>query len=105
MSTEAKMLNELTDEVRAALDQYHAIVQKFRGEVKNDLASAKSAADNIESNVHKMGKAYAATAAMLTSPQFEAATVNAERMAVALAAISQVQDNKISFAVIADKPA
>lgn len=103
MSTEAKMLTELTDEVKAALEVYGNTVKQFRGAVKNDIASAKSAASSIEDNLRRMGLVYNSTAAMLTTAEFEKALVNAERMAAALRAISELQSHSITFAILDKK--
>ena len=104
MTTEAKMLTELTNEVRAALEQYSEVIKSFRGAVKNDIASAKASAIAVEENVKRMGAAYHSTAAMLTSQEFMLAIENAERMATALRSLSELQSHSITFAVLDKKP-
>jgi negative regulator of replication initiation len=103
MPTEAKMIEELTDDVRSALKLYEDTVVKFRSSVKNDIASAKSSAIAIAENVRRMGDVYHSTAAMLTTPEFEKAIANAERMATALKAISELNSHSITFAVLDKK--
>lgn len=100
MPTQVEMLTELTDEVRAALKQYEGVVTAFRGATKNDISSAKAAATAIEENLLRMKKVYTDTANMLGSVEFERAIENAERMASALKAISELKSNSITFAVL-----
>lgn len=105
MPVEAQMLTELNEEVRAALASYEELVKAFRASVKNDIASAKASAVALEENVRRMGATYKNTAAMLTSQEFEHAIANAERMATALRAISELQSHSITFAVLDKKAA
>ena len=103
MPTEAKMLTELTAEIRKALEEYNVAFKDFRGAVKNDISSAKAAATAVEDAVRRMGMVYRATAAMLIEPEFVKGIENAERMATALRAISALQSHSITFAVLDKK--
>lgn len=105
MPTQVEMLSELTSEVRSALDGYRDVVTTFRGAVKNDISSAKASAVAIEENMLRMRTVYKDTAAMLTSPEFMLAIENAERMATALKAVSELQSHSITFAVLDKKSA
>lgn len=103
MTTEAKMLTELTDEVKTALAAYTDTVKAFRGAVKNDIASAKASADAMEVQLQKMGAVYKSTAAILTAPEFEKGILNAERMATALRSISELNSHSFTFSVMERK--
>lgn len=100
MEVQKEMVEERIRACDEALERYKQLVTKFRGEVKNDLSSVQAGARATEEAVQRMGKAYAATTSMLTTPEFTRALENAERMAVALKAISELQSHSITFAVL-----
>lgn len=104
MPVEDEIIAEQLKTVEATLDRYKQTVLRFRSEVKNDIASIKSAASATEDTVNRIGKAYMGTARMLTTPEFERAIQNAERMATALKAIADLQSHSITFAVLDRKP-
>lgn len=103
MAVSDEMIQEQIEALQGTLDRYHDLTHKFRGEVKNDISSVKAQAVATEETVNRIGKAYAATARLLTTPEFERALSNAERMAAALKAISDLNSHSITFAVLDTK--
>jgi len=99
MTVEAKMLSEMTDEVKDALYAYEEVVKKFRGSVKNDISSAKSSASSLEENIRRMGAVYKETMTILNSDEFMGALANAEKMAMALKALAEVNMQTVNFSI------
>lgn len=93
---------KLIDDANAA---YNKTVAGFRGTIKNDLASIASSAEKVQAEVGKMQRAYQAAVETLTSPSMASAIENAERLANALKAISELQSHSITFAVLDKKSA
>lgn len=89
-----------TKTIDKALEAYQKVVADFRGTIKNDLASISSSAAKVQAESGKMLQAYVNTQTILTTPKFEQAIVNAERLAVALKAISELSETKVAFAVM-----
>ena len=79
---------------------YNKTVVDFRSTIKNDMTSIAASADKVQKESVKLSAAYRASISLLNSPEMITAIENAERLAAALTAISQVQPNKIAFAVI-----
>ena len=79
---------------------YNKTVVDFRSTIKNDMTSISASADKVQKESVKLSAAYRASISLLNSPEMITAIENAERLAAALTAISQVQPNKIAFAVI-----
>lgn len=84
---------------------YNKTLQTFRSAIKNDMASISASADKVKAESAKMHGAYTNAMTMLTSREMEAAIANAERLATALRAISELQSHSITFAVLDRKPA
>ena len=103
MSDVAEAYDKANEIIEAAQSAYTKTIDSFRGSIKNDVASIGSSADKIQKEAAKMASACKASVDLLVSPQMIAAIENAERLAAALTAISQVQPNKIAFAVIENK--
>jgi hypothetical protein len=103
MQVGEEMIQEQLKALDDTVSRYNALVTKFRGEVKNDVASVKAQAVATEDTVRRIGKAYAETTRMLTSPEFERALANAERMAAALKAVAELNSHSITFAVLDTK--
>lgn len=74
-------------------------LNKFRSKVGNDLTSIKAASQRVQTEAQAMTEKYVKARDMLTSPDFEKAILNAERMATALEAIGRLSETKLSFAV------
>jgi len=100
---ESKMLELASEEAvsRAdvALKNLEDHLTKFRSKVGNDLTSIKAASQRVQTESQAMAAQYIKARDMLTSPEFERAIANAERMAVALESISKLSETKLSFAV------
>lgn len=90
---------EATSRGSKALTELRELLGDFRSAIKNDLASIKAASDRMQSEMEQMRSRYAAAQEMLVSERFERAVANAERMAVALKAISELAETKLSVAV------
>lgn len=90
---------ESADRANSALANLDVTVKKFREQIKNDLSSMKASSDRVQSEVIQMGTRYKEAQAILTSLQMETAISNAERLAVALKAISELSTTKLSVAV------
>ena len=82
-----------------ALKSLKVAMDKFKSTLANDLTSIKAAGSRVQSEALQMKQAYQAAQAMLTTPDFERAVANAERMAAALKAISELSETKLSVAV------
>ncbi len=82
-----------------AIQKLRDAADKFRGVVKNDLTSMKAASDRVQTEVTQMRDQYTKVQAILTSPDFQMAVSNAERLATALEAIHKLQGQRIGFAL------
>lgn len=84
---------------------YSKTLQGFRSAIKNDLSSIDASANKVTAEAAKMQQAYRNAIGTLTAPDMEAAIKNAERLAAALRAISELQSHSITFAVLDKKAA
>lgn len=100
---------EAYDNARKLIDDanvaYNKTLQSFRSTIRNDLSSIASSADKVQAEVGRMQRSYQAAVDTLTSPSMEAAIANAERLATALRAVSELQSHSITFAVLDKKSA
>lgn len=87
-----------------AQEAYLKTVSTFKANIKNDLSSISAAAQKIQAESAKVRAAYEDTARQLITADMERAIVNAERLAVALKTISELQSNRITLAVLDSKP-
>ena len=95
---------EAAKRAEAALASLDTAGKAFLSHVRNDLTSMKAASDRVQSEVTQMQQRYRAAQDLLTSPEFERAIANAERMATALQAIAGLSETRLSVAVFgADK--
>lgn len=99
----SKMLELASEEAvsraTAAITNLDDHLTKFRSKVGNDLTSIKAASQRVQTESQAMTEKYIKARDMLTSPEFERAILNAERMATALEAIGRLSETKLSFAV------
>ena len=93
------MSKEAISNADDALKGLKATLDKFKSTLANDLTSIKASSTRVQNETTQMKQAYINAQAVLTTPDFERAIVNAERMAAALHAISQLQQTKVSVAV------
>jgi hypothetical protein len=91
-------------DIDAACAAYNKSIDKFRSTIRNDLSSISSSAEKVKGECNKMGDAYQRAINTLTSEGMIAAIANAERLATALQAISELQSHSITFAVLDKKP-
>ena len=96
---------EVSGAAEEALKSLKASLDKFKSTLANDLTSIKAAASRVQSETLQMKQAYQAAQSMLTTPEFERGVANAERMAAALKAISELSETKLSVAVFSGGPA
>ena len=90
---------ETSGAAEEALKSLKIAMDKFKSTLANDLTSIKAAGSRVQSEALQMKQAYQAAQAMLTTAEFERAVANAERMAAALKAISELSETKLSVAV------
>jgi len=90
---------EASERAEAAMAKLEKHLETFRGRVGNDLTSIKAASQRVQTEVATMSEKYVAARDLLTSPDFERAIANAERMATALRSISELSETKLSVAV------
>lgn len=90
---------EAAQRAAQAVDKLDERINAFRSKVGNDLSSMKAASQRVQTEVQSMSDKYAAARDLLTSPEFERAIANAERMASALESISRLSETKLSVAV------
>lgn len=95
---------EAVDRANEALAGLEKHLDTFRSKIGNDLTSIKAASQRVQTEVTSMASKYIAARDLLTSPEFERAIANAERMATALQAISALSETKLSVAVFGSKP-
>jgi len=93
--------NEVISKAKLAYDK---TLSDFRGSIKNDLSSIASSADRVQKETVKMANAYKESVTLLTSPDMIQAIENAERLATAIKAISELQTHKITVALLSGKP-
>lgn len=90
---------EVSGAAEESLQSLKASLDKFRSTLANDLTAIKAASSRVQNETIQMKQAYQAAQAMLTTPEFERGVANAERMAAALKAISELSETKLSVAV------
>ena len=90
---------ETSGAAEEALKSLKVAMDKFKSTLANDLTSIKAAGSRVQSESMQMKQAYQSAQAMLTTAEFERAVANAERMASALKAISELSETKLSVAV------
>ncbi len=90
---------ECADVAVSAMEKLAATVKQFTSNTKNDIASMKAASERVQAEVDRMEAKYKKAQQVLTSPEFQLAIENAERMAIALDAISKLQHTKLTVAL------
>lgn len=96
---------DVSGAAESALKSLKTVLDNFKSTLGNDLTSIKAASTRVQSETLQMKQAYQAAQSMLTTPEFERAVVNAERMAAALKSISELSETKLSVAVFSGGPA
>lgn len=101
-------VTEAYESARKVIDEANAAYNKtlagFRSTIKNDLSAIAASAEKVQTEVGKMQRAYQAAVETLNSPSMQSAIANAERLAAALKAVSELQSHSITFAVLDKKP-
>ena len=91
---------EASGAAEEALKQLKSALDKFKSTLTNDLTSIKAAGTRIQNETLQMKQAYLSTQAVLTTPDFERAVMNAERMAIALKAISEISATNLNVTIL-----
>lgn len=92
---------EVSGAAEEALKSLKVCLDKFKSTLANDLSAIKAASSRVQKETLQMKQAYQEAERMLTTPDFATAVSNAERLAAALAAIHQLQGQKVGFALFA----
>ena len=90
---------ETTGAANGALKELKVTLDKFKSTIANDLTAIKAASTRVQSETLQMKQEYMAAQQLLTTPDFERAIANAERLATALTAIQALNETKVSVAV------
>jgi len=90
---------EMTGAANNALKELKITLDKFRSTIANDLTAIKAASSKVQSETQQMKKDYLDAQFVLTTPDFERAIANAERLASALSSIQALNETKVSVAV------
>lgn len=100
-----KELNDLTTKVGEASKAYKKATDVLRSTMQNDVASIQSSGNKTLFELGKLNNAFAALLKLMDGPDMKSAINNAERLAAALKAISELQNHSITFAVLDKKTA
>lgn len=95
-----EQLKENYDEAEKLWAGYAERLTKFRSEVKNDVASLEASTRKTTEAVQRMVTAYGKVIETLNGPEFLKAVENAERLAVALSSLANLQPHKLTLAVV-----
>jgi hypothetical protein len=104
MSDVDNAYQEAAETISKASEAYRAVVAEFKSTIKNDVASISASAAKLQAEHVKAVSAARATIAVLASKEMQDAIANAERLATALTAISELKSHNITFAVLDSKP-
>jgi hypothetical protein len=87
---------EASGAAEEAMRSLKVAMDKLKSTLANDLTSIKAAGSRVQSEALQIRQAYKAAEDILTTAEFERAVANAERMAAALKAISELSETKLS---------
>lgn len=104
LMTLERTLQDAIGETDEAFKLYEKARHNFRSEIKNDVASIESSAGKLEATFRRLADSINAISRAYTSAEFVDAVANAQRLARALQEIESLQNSKITFAVIENKP-
>ena len=88
------------DEAAALWKTYEERLTQFRSQCKNDVVSLEAAARKTEDAALRMNRAYTGMFEQLNGVDMMKAIENAERLAAALKALSELQAHRLTFAVL-----
>lgn len=91
---------EATTEISTAKTNYDKVVKDFRANIKNDLSSISAAATRVKTETLSMNKAYMEAIQTLTSTEMQTAIENAERLALALNTLANINHQQFSFELL-----
>lgn len=80
-----------------AIENLESVLKDFRSKIGNDLSSIKAASARVQDEVLRMNAKYTEAVKVLSSPEFERAVQNAERMAMALESLGKVSSSKLNI--------
>ena len=105
MATTQEQLDEAAQEVEAAYTRFATVRDKMKGSLKNDTVAASAAAAKIRAEMEKIADSVRASMDVLLSDDMVRAVEQAERLATALRAISELRTTKLSLALFDTSPA
>lgn len=95
-----EQLKENYEAISELWGKYRDKLTGFRDVAKNDLHSLEAAARKTKEAATKLTTAYADVIVQLNSEDFSRAVENAERLVVAMKALSELQAHKLVFSVL-----
>lgn len=95
---------DAVDKSNAAMAHLRKTLDQFRSVIGNDLTSIKAASSRVQTETQAMAKRYQEAAQALTSPEFERAIQNAERMASAMKALGEISSTRINLSILDGQP-
>ena len=104
MSDVVKGYEDANSAISVAQKAYNETIAKFRGSIQNDLTSIAASANKVQREHDKIAVSARNAIDVLTSTEMQQAIANAERLAAALTAISELKSHNITFAVLDRKP-
>jgi aspartyl/asparaginyl-tRNA synthetase len=100
MSDVEQAYKEAAEVISESKKAYDNVLQSFRSAIKNDLASIGASADRVQKEAAKQMQAYRGVIDLMSSENMLLAIQNAERLASALKAISELEQHRITFSVM-----
>ena len=102
IAAETAVVQEI-DETKLLTDSYVLAVKKIRNELLNDVDSIAKATNRLKTETGKMIDSYKSAMDLWTSKEMNQAIENAERLSLALKAVSELKSNNITFTVLDTK--
>lgn len=100
MSDVEQAYKDAAETISDARKAYDNVIQSFRSAIKNDMASISASADRVQKEAAKQMQAYRGVIELMSSENMLLAIQNAERLAYALKAISELEQHRITFSVM-----
>lgn len=104
MAAMVEHLDEATEAIDSAYERFQVKRREFRSAINNEVASVSASANRMLTELGKIVAAADNVSRLFGSAEMISAIQNAERLATALKAISEVESHRLTFAVI-DKSA
>lgn len=101
------IIEELTknyDQAASLWGLYKNRLDAFRGAVKNDVSSLEASARKTTASIERMNEAYGRVITQMTGHEMAKAVENAERLATAMRALAELQEQRFVLSVVDEKP-